>query len=50
MNLNLTYYTIDHYEVRLKSAKAAHDWDEANSIFNELQKLYAMKNDLLHAS
>ena len=49
MNSNFTYL-IDRYEVRLKSAKAAHDWEETNIIFNELQKLYAMQNAVLRAS
>ena len=50
MSLTSTYYLIDRYEVRLKSAQAARDWDEANAIFNELKKLYAIQNDLLSAS
>ena len=49
MNSNLAYM-IDKYEVRLKSAKAAYDWEETAFIFNELQKLYAMQNASKHAS
>ena len=43
MNSNFAYM-IDKYEVRLKSAKAAYDWEETAHIFNELQKLYALQS------
>jgi len=41
MKNHLSYY-IDHYEIRLKGARAARDWEEVDNIFQELQKLYSM--------
>lgn len=49
MNSNYAYL-IDKYEVRLKSAKAAYDWNETARIFDELQKLYAQQNVSQYAS
>jgi len=43
MNLNLAYF-IDSLEMRLKSAKAARDWDEASNLYHKLQELYSMQN------
>lgn len=42
MNAHLNYF-IDKLEVRLKGAKAAHDWDEVHNIYKELQELYSMQ-------
>lgn len=47
MNTHLAYF-IDSLEVRLKGAKAAHDWDEVDNIYKELQKLYNMQTTYTH--
>jgi hypothetical protein len=49
MSSNIAYL-IDRYEVRLKSARAAYDWRETAAIFDELQKLYAMQNELKYTA
>lgn len=41
MNNHLSYY-IDNFEIRLKGARAARDWDEVDHIFRELQRLYSL--------
>lgn len=42
MNAHLSYF-IDTLEIRLKSAKAAHDWNEVNILYTKLQELYTMQ-------
>lgn len=42
MNPHLAYF-IDKLEINLKSAKAAHDWNEAENIYKKLQELYSMQ-------
>lgn len=49
MNTHLTYF-IDNLEVRLKGAKAAHDWDEVDHLYQELQKLYNLQSVQVHIS
>lgn len=49
MNTHLSYF-IDNLEVRLKGAKAAHDWDEVDNLYKELQKLYSMQKIYSHAA
>ena len=39
MNAHLSYF-IDTLEIRLKSAKAAHDWNEVDILYTKLQELY----------
>lgn len=48
MPANLIYF-IDNTEVRLKSAKAAHDWKEVDILYKKLQELYSMQEVYSHA-
>lgn len=43
MKNHLNYY-IDNCEIRLKSARAAHDWNAVDNIYRELEKLYSMQD------
>ena len=49
MNVNLIYF-IDDVEVRLKSAKAAHDWKEVDTLYKRLQELYSMQKVYSHTA
>ena len=42
MNAHLSYF-IDTLEIRLKSAKAAHDWNEVDVLYTKLQELYQIQ-------
>ena len=49
MNTHITYF-IDQLEVRLKGAKAAHDWNEVDTLYKELQKLYSLQKPYAHVN
>ena len=49
MNTHIAYF-IDKLEVRLKGAKAARDWNEVDTLYKELQKLYSMQKTYSYSS
>jgi len=44
MNAHLSYF-IDTLEIRLKGAKAAHDWNEVDTLYKKLQELYTIQEN-----